>query len=224
MDKKEKEERKKKIISFIIFILLLHIVLVLTKITRVSEDYVFEDVLVNITESYSVVEEVDVESCYEGEYAWRDEWEGWISEVDNMISPQLRLVNLEDRAEEYKVHFAFFDWAKYPYDEYRGKEYSKVEDRLSWDYADMHSEVVTITLDPKESVLLAIPTEKYNKGATYWAYADIIAPTRVKCFINKENQTVNKNRTYTNTTRKRVKKEIVEQISLWDFLISWVFG
>jgi len=223
METQEVEKRGfsyKKIIGILILLILIHLTLILSRISVTREEYVDEEVSHEITETYNGEEPVVVEECYMREFNYEYFWEGWIEEMGGFISPKLRVANAEDQIGEFKVHFAFFDMARFPFEEYQGKNYELVKEKLSWNDAAMHSKTVTQSIGHYGNVLITIATKKKEEGAVYWVYADIEAPKIRECNSTTIYENKIKNRTITNYRMERVKKNVTNTLSLWDILIT----
>jgi len=162
----------------IILVILLFFFLVRINIEQVEE----RDILVEYERDDSDVPSVEITTeCSDREYNWAYLWEGWRPQVDNTVSPILTLTNQEDKPGNFKVYYAFFDSARYYFDDYSGKTYEEVRLKLPWEAASMYSYVVNLSLGPGESGTVVAYTEKANEDAIYWAYADIQAPTLEEC-------------------------------------------
>jgi len=226
MEEKEvekKESKRKRIIIFIIVLILIHIFLNLIKVPiQVTENYT-EEVPYQAIENYTSLEPVNAEQCYTTEFNYRYDWDGWNPEQEGYISPRFRLYNLENRTGEFTVYFAFFDQDEHRYEDYQGKDYAFVREQLPWDKAAMYSSKASYGLSHNENVLITIFTKKKDPDASYWAYADITAPTKVDCESEEIYEYITRNRSVTKYRTEDKTRKTTKYLTLWQLLMSLIF-
>jgi len=222
MHKKEGARiRKRSIIKIIVVVLIIHIILILTKCTIVDEEEFYENVSYEIESNYTDLDNFSTIKCEERDYLWRYQWEGWNEEVDNKISPNFRLINLENKSGKFDVEFAFFDDSVHRFADYQGIEYDNVRKQLPWNTAAMHSPMLSYNLEPYGEVLITGEVEKEKSDGVYWVYADVVVPKLDDCFEVMIYDEIERNKTVVEYRMEKRKRNVTKKVRLWDLLGGW---
>ena len=220
LKKGETKLRRRRIILIIIILIVTHILLNIIRVNITREELVNESIPYEGVKVYTAKEPEIIELCFEKEFDWDYKWEEWDDSQKGYVSPNFRLINLENESGEFKVEFAFFDESIYPYEKFSGKPYETVEDELPWEAASMHSYPVTQRLGQNENTLITTYTPKKYSDSIYWAYADVDPPIHEVCNYTIEYVNITKNRTITKYRTEKTKKNITKSMTLWQILIS----
>ena len=222
LKKEEIKLRRRRIILIIIILIVIHILLNIIRINITIEELFNESIPYEEVETYTTKEPDIIELCFEREFDWDYEWQGWNEDRQGYVSPRFMLINLENKSGEFKIEFAFFDESIYPYEKFNGKPYETVEDELPWEAASMHSYPVTQRLGQNENTLITTYTPKKYSDSIYWAYADVDPPIHEVCNYTIEHINVTRNRTITKYRTEKTKKNITKSMTLWQILVDFI--
>lgn len=222
LKKEEIKLRRRRIVLIIIILIVIHILLNIIRVNITREELVNKSIPYLDYEEYETREPKITELCFEREFEWDYEWEEWDDSQKGYVSPNFRLINLENESGEFKVELAFFDNELYPYEMYKGKNYETVKDKLSWEAASMYSYPVIQKLGPYENTIIITYTQKKHSASIYWAYADVEPPIHEICNYTIEYINLTRNRTITKYRTEKTRKNITKSMTLWQLLIDFI--